>query len=263
LFNSVRSSPQRRTFVSIDDFTEYKRCRVQLHAQGIVLRDTVLGAEVKTKKQQVCQAGDFLVAEIDAKVGGFGMTLGDDGKYRPRFRVRKDHGYRIYAPIRNLDFLRMATDAWEEMRLRGLNTRVPLKLKLVQMAKRLPDESWCQRPDWISASRLSLDKYEQPRMLFKFSKAEWNKELIQAGRVHISPASHYNDSAAVSPEESTEVQFCKHFRFSYQTEFRFVLIPHVHRQLESFFLHLGNISDIAEMVSMGEFPSIRWQQRFF
>ena len=26
--------------------------------------------KVKTKKQQVCQANDFLVAEIDAKVGG-------------------------------------------------------------------------------------------------------------------------------------------------------------------------------------------------
>jgi type I restriction enzyme S subunit len=65
---------QRNGFVLIDDFTEYKRCRVQLHAQGIVLRDTVSGAEIKTKKQQVCKAGDFLVAEIDAKVGGFGIV---------------------------------------------------------------------------------------------------------------------------------------------------------------------------------------------
>jgi type I restriction enzyme S subunit len=65
---------QRNGFVLIDDFTEYKRCRVQLHGQGIVLRDTVSGAEIKTKKQQVCKAGDFLVAEIDAKVGGFGIV---------------------------------------------------------------------------------------------------------------------------------------------------------------------------------------------
>jgi type I restriction enzyme, S subunit len=65
---------QRNGFVLIDDFIEYKRCRVQLHAQGIVLRDTVSGAEIKTKNQQICQAGDFLVAEIDAKVGGFGIV---------------------------------------------------------------------------------------------------------------------------------------------------------------------------------------------
>jgi type I restriction enzyme S subunit len=44
-----------------------------LHAQGIVLRDTVPGADIKTKKQQVCCAGEFLVAEIDAKMGGFGL----------------------------------------------------------------------------------------------------------------------------------------------------------------------------------------------
>jgi type I restriction enzyme S subunit len=47
---------------------------VQLHAQGIVLRDEVVGADIKTKKQQVCRAGEFLVAEIDAKVGGFGIV---------------------------------------------------------------------------------------------------------------------------------------------------------------------------------------------
>lgn len=65
---------QRKEFLRIDDFATYKRCRVQLHAQGIVLRDQVLGSEVKTKTQQVCRAGEFLVAEIDAKVGGFGIV---------------------------------------------------------------------------------------------------------------------------------------------------------------------------------------------
>jgi type I restriction enzyme S subunit len=64
----------RKEFVQISDFENYKRCRVQLHARGIVLRDTVSGAEIKTKEQQVCHAGEFLVAEIDAKVGGFGVV---------------------------------------------------------------------------------------------------------------------------------------------------------------------------------------------
>jgi type I restriction enzyme, S subunit len=65
---------QRSDFIEIDDFKTYKRCRVQLHAQGIVQRDVVQGIEIKTKKQQVCRAGEFLVAEIDAKVGGFGIV---------------------------------------------------------------------------------------------------------------------------------------------------------------------------------------------
>lgn len=64
----------RKEFVTIDDLQTYKRPRVQLHAQGIVLRDEVPGALIKTKKQQVCRAGEFLVAEIDAKVGGFGIV---------------------------------------------------------------------------------------------------------------------------------------------------------------------------------------------
>ena len=64
----------RKEFITIDDLTSYKRARVQLHAQGIVLPDEVEGAAIKTKKQQVCRAGEFLVAEIDAKVGGFGKV---------------------------------------------------------------------------------------------------------------------------------------------------------------------------------------------
>ncbi|CBE69027.1 putative Restriction endonuclease S subunits [Candidatus Methylomirabilis oxygeniifera] len=67
----------RKEFITVDDLETYKRCRVQLHAQGIVLRDIVSGSEIKTKKQQVCRAGEFLVAEIDAKVGGFGIVPDD------------------------------------------------------------------------------------------------------------------------------------------------------------------------------------------
>ncbi len=64
----------RKEFITIDDLTSYKRPRVQLHAQGIVQRDEVPGALIKTKTQQACCTGEFLVAEIDAKVGGFGIV---------------------------------------------------------------------------------------------------------------------------------------------------------------------------------------------
>lgn len=64
----------RKQFIQIDDLKTYKRCRVQCHAQGIVLRDIVQGTEIKTKKQQLCKNDDFLVAEIDAKMGGFGLV---------------------------------------------------------------------------------------------------------------------------------------------------------------------------------------------
>ena len=65
---------QRKEFFTIDDFVKYKRARVKSHGQGIVLRDEVNGTEIKTKKQQAARTGEFLVAEIDAKVGGFGIV---------------------------------------------------------------------------------------------------------------------------------------------------------------------------------------------
>jgi type I restriction enzyme, S subunit len=64
----------RKEFITIEDLTTYKRPRVQLHAKGVVLRDEVPGGMIKTKTQQVCRTGEFLVAEIDAKVGGFGVV---------------------------------------------------------------------------------------------------------------------------------------------------------------------------------------------
>jgi len=64
----------RKEFIEIDDLQRYRRPRVQLHAQGVVLRDEVEGAAIKTKKQQVCRVNELLIAEIDAKVGGYGLV---------------------------------------------------------------------------------------------------------------------------------------------------------------------------------------------
>jgi len=67
----------RKGFIQIDDMEKYKLCRVQTSARGILLRSEVFGSEIRTKKQQVCKAGDFLVAEIDAKMGGYGILPKD------------------------------------------------------------------------------------------------------------------------------------------------------------------------------------------
>ena len=64
----------KKIYFTIDNDTLYMRCRVQLHAKGVVLRDKVEGVGIKTKRQQLCERGDFLVAEIDAKLGGFGVV---------------------------------------------------------------------------------------------------------------------------------------------------------------------------------------------
>ena len=64
----------RKEFFVIDDAEQYKRVTVRLHAGGIVLRDEIHGSQLRTKKQQATKAGDLLVAEIDAKVGGVGIV---------------------------------------------------------------------------------------------------------------------------------------------------------------------------------------------
>jgi type I restriction enzyme M protein len=64
----------RKEFTTIRDDAHYKLVRVQLHARGIVPRETKLGAQIRVKRQQVLRGGELLVAEIDAKVGGCGIV---------------------------------------------------------------------------------------------------------------------------------------------------------------------------------------------
>lgn len=65
---------QQKEFVTIKDNHEYTRVTTKLHRRGVVLRDVVKGFEIKTKRQQVCRADQLLIAEIDAKVGGYGIV---------------------------------------------------------------------------------------------------------------------------------------------------------------------------------------------
>jgi type I restriction enzyme, S subunit len=64
----------RKNFITIEENKNYKRCRVQLYGRGVILRDIIKGKEILTKKQQTCKKDDFLVAEIDAKFGGYGIV---------------------------------------------------------------------------------------------------------------------------------------------------------------------------------------------
>lgn len=63
-----------RRWITVDDEAEYRLLTVKLHGRGIQPREVKLGREIKTKKQQVVRANDLVVAEIDAKVGGYGLV---------------------------------------------------------------------------------------------------------------------------------------------------------------------------------------------
>lgn len=64
---------QRKWSITIDDDIKYKRPTVKLYGGWVFLRDEVLWKDIKVKRQQICRANDLLVAEIDAKVWGFGI----------------------------------------------------------------------------------------------------------------------------------------------------------------------------------------------
>ena len=60
--------------VTLTDDDEYLRLTIRLRGQGIGVRDRVPGTRIKTKKQFLVRPDDLVVAEIDAKVGGFGIA---------------------------------------------------------------------------------------------------------------------------------------------------------------------------------------------
>ena len=63
----------RKEFFQIDDEKEYTQITVKLHRKGIVLRKRIIGKDIRTKRQRLCKANDFIVAEMDAKFGGYGI----------------------------------------------------------------------------------------------------------------------------------------------------------------------------------------------
>jgi|GEM_PF-2353628 len=65
---------ENKTVVLIDDDVEYSRISVALYGRGARMRDRVLGAGLKTKRQQVVHAGQVVMSNIWARKQAFGMV---------------------------------------------------------------------------------------------------------------------------------------------------------------------------------------------
>ncbi|MFY7937701.1 MAG: restriction endonuclease subunit S [Flavobacterium sp.] len=65
---------RNKTQVEIQDNVLYKRPKIKLYNQGILLRDEVLGKEIGTKNQFRISSGQFLLSKIDARNGAFGVV---------------------------------------------------------------------------------------------------------------------------------------------------------------------------------------------
>lgn len=258
-------------------------------------------------------------------------------KYQCNYHVDSNG---IYKPVRNLDWLKMLTDVDEEIRIRRLeNLELPSLAPTLACERRLSKSDWARRPDLIEASKPSLETYEIPNRLFRYSKKQHNENLMSLGQLRIAPASTYNDgtlnrarrdnelimevaeagenfetddfyticfssiysyrnycefdnSCVVindvgefqsrfnktireynktskglkisevkacpiyyydpfnikSPTTVDEIFLTKPFRFAYQHEFRLVVLPTKPQPLDVFFLELGPLDDIAELV---------------
>lgn len=62
-----------RTIVNIEDPKEYIRLTVKINNRGVVLRDREKGINIGTKKQNLANAGQFIISKIDARNGSFGI----------------------------------------------------------------------------------------------------------------------------------------------------------------------------------------------
>lgn len=59
--------------VRIAEANEYTRIKVEWYGRGIRFRDKKRGKDIKVKEQKVTKAEQFVVAEIDAKMGSYGV----------------------------------------------------------------------------------------------------------------------------------------------------------------------------------------------
>jgi hypothetical protein len=91
-------------------------------------------------------------------------------------------------------------------------------------------------PEFVSRLRVAINRHNEMQADNKI------------GALTDSPVIYYDPFSLSDMTTSSEVYFCRHFRFAYQVEFRIVAIPAHSTGLRPFHLNVGAISDIAEAV---------------
>jgi hypothetical protein len=124
------------------------------------------------------------------------------GKYKLQYNMGADG---LYRPVRNLDWLCMLAETYEEFRLRSIEIpRLPSQASTIACERELSKKRWAKRDDLAEASKPSLDTYENPKLLFRYSKRQFNEEMLSSGKVRIAPASSYNDSTLKRAQRDDE-----------------------------------------------------------
>jgi len=183
----------RKEFMRIDDFSTYKRCRVQLHAKGIVLRDLVTGSELKTKEQQICRPGDFLVAEIDAKVGGYGIV--PDGL---EGAIVSGH-YFLFEVDRNrldrnfLGYFIKTSDFFEQVSARGTTNYAAIRPSHI-LEYQIPLPPLEEQRRIVTKIDELASKIEEGHRLCHEATQEVHALLASASKVAFKPKPHWSEA---------------------------------------------------------------------
>lgn len=137
---------RRKDQLVVEDEQKYKRITIRTNCNGVVVRDEVLGKEIKTKNQYYVRAGQLAVSKIDARNGAFGIvpTVADRAIITGNFWV-----YDVDSSVANIHYLilLLSSDvfvrAWQDCsngsgnRLylqenKFLDYRIPLPIRSVQ-----------------------------------------------------------------------------------------------------------------------------------
>lgn len=65
---------RRKEQMIVENGKRYKRITIKTNCGGVIVRDEVLGDEIKTKNQYYVRAGQLAVSKIDARNGAFGIV---------------------------------------------------------------------------------------------------------------------------------------------------------------------------------------------
>ena len=71
---------------------------------------------------------------------------------------------------------------------------------------------------------------------------------MKISKLLVSPIIYYDPLKVELPTIVDEIFLTKPFRYAYQHEFRLVVLPTKPQKLSTFFLELGPLNDIAELV---------------
>lgn len=69
-----KSITRRKDQMVVEDDKKYKRITIKTNCGGVVVRDEVLGKEIRTKNQYYVKSGQLAVSKIDARNGAFGIV---------------------------------------------------------------------------------------------------------------------------------------------------------------------------------------------